>query len=195
MVDNGRTFGRKKEHFYDKPKHSLPHPEDLKWGVVYAMNWNPKNQPEAIGITARERWNQMYLYMKGILITCTAGAIEGFLEVSSLGRIHFHGKLIISDPDKIAQFYLDDVLRLTAAGTVVIKETWVPDKADSKYASWDAYCSKQAEILKLYRTDINNMLEPPTTKPSKVFRKITRVIDTSKLDEIIISGIDIEDGS
>lgn len=131
---------------YDKfkRKHTSIKPEDLILNKEYAFSYNPKEQ---LGITCIKYthhkrfintyhdWvNNMHKLFKK-LQGCNICVV---LEVSQLGRLHFHGYIRVKNK---FLFYVKDIPYLMSLGTIAIVPINEPDE-------WKKYLCKQEHVFK-----------------------------------------------
>ena len=129
---------------YHKPRNISIKPEDIILNKQYAFSLNPNEQ---IGISC-----QKYVYFKRyvntyhdwvnqqekFIKTIKGAEIDVVIEVSQLGRLHFHGYIKIINP---FLFYIKEIPLLKHHGTFVIKEIKEPEV-------WKEYLKKQSKIFK-----------------------------------------------
>lgn len=128
---------------FKKPKHSLISPEDLETVGWYTFTINPEKQFQYE--IPSKRWNNCFQEIQAIISIFIAEAeIEGFLELSKLGRIHMHGYIRFK---KIADFYLKLPQILDR---VTIEIDYITD-----IETWQKYITKGKDLFKSqYQTEI-----------------------------------------
>lgn len=128
--------------------HKLPSPEEVLLDVPYTFTFNPSN--------AYQRWNhedRLKLMQNWMILVFSVipAKIKGKIEISRMGRIHFHGTITFpsttphtgcSAYENVSNFYVDHVGNLTDKGAVEIDTI-----ADPKV--WDEYCCKSQHICNL----------------------------------------------
>lgn len=152
-----------------KPKHSLPSMEDAEENLLYSFSYNPQFQPSDYQGNVNNWWNtQVKLIgkLKGCEVSMT-------MELSKLGRLHFHGTLTIIT---LWKFYYNDVPMLMKEGTFEIDTIKSID-------DWNAYVdknknemSKFCEAYGLPRTlqtkkTVKPKISPETKEQCKQFFK------------------------
>lgn len=137
---------------FEKPAHQMIAPEEMQTGIMYAFTINPSDNHQFYGEEERvdkfhKRWQDILgsnLVLNGI------ADLDLTLEVSKMGRLHYHG--VITVLDKIS-FYVDFIPKIKNMCTFELDTMSDSDK-------WKKYCIKQdlfhkyitsAEILTLYR--------------------------------------------
>jgi hypothetical protein len=125
--------------------------EDIKIDVFYAISISPDDNHQEWGI---KKDNQSYkqrldlfktnqsLLINRILQPCR---YKLFLEISPLGRLHWHGKIKFVDMDCVKRFYLTQIHQLTSVATFELDEIEDDDK-------WQAYITKQNKIWNIIIT-------------------------------------------
>lgn len=160
-----------------------PKPEEITLNTPYCFTISPKDQPELnlndpiLGV-ANSRLDSAVRSMRAHLMRLGGCYIKVNTELSSTGRIHYHGWITITD---IKLFYLHDYEVLQKYGTYKInKETELMDADKAKYKTWNSYIIKQSTI---WGDDYMNIIVPKKMAPVKVQRmphmlaKITDIIE------------------
>lgn len=114
-----------------KPKHIIPKPENV--AGAYAFSFNPSLQYE-------EKTNRFDLIVASTQkLFSETRSIKAcvWAEISSLGRVHFHGFCGIYD---IFDFYNNFVIKLTTFGTVTMEPI-------VHYDIWRDYCLKMQHMM------------------------------------------------
>lgn len=117
-----------------KYAHRTVKPENMILNTNYAFSLNPQQQPEIVNFykvklnTYKDWSNQIYDKFR----TMRYCKISTYLEISKLGRFHFHGTIKIHDKIK---FVLYDLKRLMDIGTLEI------DTIEDEM-KWHLYCTK-----------------------------------------------------
>lgn len=142
----------RKPNFVKKHAHQCVAPEFLgpaHRDTDFSFSFNPVTQH----FDSKERINRVYTDTFKLL--CSQPSISGKLrmEVSSTGRLHFHGTIRILDPK---QFYVYTVPILQASGTYEIDTIQNPDE-------WRTYCEKQESVMG--KIVLRFTWQPVVTKP------------------------------
>jgi len=131
-----------------KPKHSSIQFEEIQLTKMYAFTFNPKDSGNTANKLAFRQSADTLKQIKGFLHEigqCLKSAkVEVATEASQLGRIHFHGRIIINSFTD----WLTELPLLMQLGTVCIKEIEHPE-------TWFEYCYKQSHIWKPFFSDTN----------------------------------------
>lgn len=149
--------------------------EDIKVDVKYTFNFNPNDDFQYWHATDRiDKLHKMAQYW----LDDIDAIIEMQMEVSPLGRLHFHGTIkwglvanaplsapaSQSGPSALLSFYLFTLPKLVTKGTLKIGN--ITDEA-----IWDTYCHKQKALSlpSLKTTDshtkrLNKLSKPFTIK-------------------------------
>lgn len=118
---------------------SLPAMEHAKVNLLYAFSFNPESQPCSWASDKMNKWFTDMIKVLGHLKACT---VEMSIEISKLGRLHFHGTLQISS---LWKFYYYDVPFLCKEGSFEIDTIKSIDE-------WQAYVDKNKdEMSKMMR--------------------------------------------
>jgi len=148
-------------------KYKCVKPEDVRTGVAYAFSFNPENQPTVatfgkMTLTAFSEWSEEIYKMFTRLQYCK---LTTFMEISSGGRLHFHGKIVFID---IIKFFYFDLKILKFHGSYEI------DTINTSDEKWQEYCLKlQSPMSKFckeygmdqfYDTNINTKTPKQKTK-------------------------------
>lgn len=111
-------------------------PELVQVGSKYTFTLNPKEQH-----FGREcRFNFMYKHIFNILQCLHSCDYVLYPEISKLGRIHYHGTIVIND---VVEFYVYDIPFLMDRFTFEIDTITDDDK-------WTKYMTKQQAIMEPY---------------------------------------------
>lgn len=134
----------------NKPANIMLKPEEVVIGSEYAFTLNPVAQPGIGKVNSFMDWYQMFEHV--FRDCCVASEYRIYIEISPMGRFHFHGKIKITN---IMNFYIYDVKTLTNASTCVIKVMENPDE-------WEDYYLKQQQFMQDY---LIKELCTPFTRP------------------------------
>lgn len=115
-----------------KKRWSCIKPEDMVVSQGYSITMNPKEQ--YFGKWSRVTKCKSDLCKLFSPFSCCSA--EVYMEVSSGGRIHFHGVIKIKE---IMEFYLFALPELQEYGTLEIDKINNPE-------IWEAYCTKQCHL-------------------------------------------------
>lgn len=126
-----------------KAQYTAPKAEDIVLNKNYAFTINPEHQCDTLSISVTEinlyiqnRISAHYRYVKKQLFNLKGSAYKLYLEISPLGRIHWHGYIQIGS---IKTWLERDILILKQIGSFCIKEI-----TDEKV--WLEYCTKQQKL-------------------------------------------------
>lgn len=118
-------------------------PEEMVACTWYTITLNPKNQFfDETATRHTPRLAECIDYLYECLAYLKNVRIELYPEISSLGRVHYHGILKVYD---IFEFYLKDIPMLKDICSFEI------DKIDSM-ETWIKYCTKQKSIMEKHST-------------------------------------------
>lgn len=169
--------------FTNNSQHKLVKPEDVVETVEYAFTLNPGDQPNQSGLGVNEFKRWFTAQRISILnILGNYANIDLYPEISSKGRIHFHGFLTIKD---IFNFYYKCVPRLMVHYSIEMDT--IADRA-----VWKTYCTKQEEFVQpaLHRELVSLTIE---YDPDKYYHKIESPTDyEADEDELLNFGFDDE---
>lgn len=112
----------------------LPAMEHMKIDTDYAFSYNPESQPVSYASDRIQKWWIEMAKLFGSLKGCT---INIKVEISKLGRLHFHGTIKIST---LWKFYYYDVPHIMKEGSFEIDTI-------KKYDEWMAYVDKNKEEM------------------------------------------------
>lgn len=138
------------KQFTPKPKNEFLKPEVVSMGKLYAISINPVAQPQIGKCLSFKEWYDSHEHL--FRDVCVASEFRLYIEISPMGRFHFHGWMCIKN---IMNFYLYDVKTLTMERTCVIKEIEDPDV-------WEEYTLKQQHIIQRY---LESELYGPLVRP------------------------------
>jgi len=113
---------------------TLPAMEHAKSNIDYAFSYNPESQPVSYASDRLQKWWIEMAKLFGSLKGCT---VNLSVEISKLGRLHFHGTIKIST---LWKFYYYDVPKLMKDGAFEIDTI-------SKYEEWMAYVDKNKDEM------------------------------------------------
>ncbi len=135
-----------------KPLHSLPQLETVSSEIEYTFNLNPSMQYKVNRFTMQKKKLFKILDESSDIIY-----FELYPELSSVGRFHWHGTILIKNP---FLFYRDYVMKL--ADHYSIKIDTIEDRK-----VWDKYSMKQ---LKMWKS--NYMEKFPVTNKKVLNKKV-----------------------
>lgn len=140
---------RKANNGFNKQKYSCLKPEMLHLKTEYSFSYNPEEQPlfeqfYKVKLNTLNKWSEYYSALFTSLKYCK---IICYMEISSKGRFHYHGLVMVTD---IPRFIINDLAKLRHYGTYEIDE--IKDKT-----VWLDYCLKQQRFMEKYCKD-NDML-------------------------------------
>lgn len=137
----------------------LPAMEHAKINTLYSFSYNPESQPCSYASDRIQKW---YSEMVKVISSLKACNVVLNLEISKLGRLHFHGTIQISS---LWKFYYYDVPKLMVEGSFEIDTI-------KSIEDWQAYVdknkdemSKMCEAFGLCRTLATNKIK--IQKPDK----------------------------
>lgn len=130
---------KKVTQVYTKRAHSAPPIEEMKKFDCYAISINPSDRYQWTEVKDDEhRFRQTLLTLLVKLKNIRGvSALKLYTEISSSGRIHFHGLINFND---LVKFYTIGFRQLSKFGTFEID--FIKDQD-----VWTKYCSKQKEVL------------------------------------------------
>lgn len=134
----------------NKPANIMLKPEEVVLGTEYAFTLNPVAQPQIGKLNSFKEWYDLFEHV--FRDCCIASEYRLYIEISPMGRFHFHGKIKIIN---IMNFYIYDVKTLTNDSTCVIKVMEDPDE-------WETYYLKQQQFMQDYlRKELFSLFERP----------------------------------
>lgn len=113
---------------------SLPAMEHCKKDIDYAFSFNPESQPVSYASDRLQKW---WIEMAKLFGSFKGSTVKLQVEISKLGRLHFHGTLKIST---LWKFYYYDVPKLMKDGAFEIDTI-------SKVDEWTAYVNKNKDEM------------------------------------------------
>lgn len=113
---------------------SLPAMEHAKKDIDYAFSFNPESQPVSYASDRLQKW---WIEMAKLFGSFKGSTVKLQVEISKLGRLHFHGTLKIST---LWKFYYYDVPKLMKDGAFEIDTI-------SKVDEWTAYVNKNKDEM------------------------------------------------
>lgn len=122
--------------------------EEIEIGKLYAITLNPEKQDFPAGVM---RYNGITAELEKILRPWL-GCIEYYLEmeVSKMGRIHYHGVIRFKKESDLYSWYADAIPRIAAKYTFEIDEL-------NDYNVWIDYINKQyTRVGEMYKHGIGN---------------------------------------
>jgi len=108
---------------------TLPAMEHMKTNVDYAFSYNPESQPCSYASDKLQKWWIEMAKTFGNLKGCT---VNLKVEISKLGRLHFHGTIKVST---LWKFYYYDI-------PYIMKDSSFEIDTINKYDEWMAYVDK-----------------------------------------------------
>lgn len=128
--------------------HKLPSPEDIDIELPYTFTFNPCDGRQYYYDADRvetfmEYWRTLFDSMFDDI------EIDVHLEVSKLGRLHFHGIIKFKN---LLNFYLKDIIKLKNEGTLEI------DTIEDGEV-WEEYCTKQKLLNIHYKNKLTEHRE------------------------------------
>lgn len=122
-----------------QPKNSIVKPENINYKEWYTFTINPCDTYQYFKdkdrVNSFHKYWDSYFYLK--LTTKDIADVELRLEVSPLGRLHYHGMIQFRN---LEAFFVDIIHDLTTIATIEI------DKINDKEI-WDNYVTKQNIIF------------------------------------------------
>lgn len=120
---------------------TLPSMEHAKIDTEYAFSFNPESQPVSYASDRLQKW---WIEMAKLFGSFKGSTVKLSVEISKLGRLHFHGTIKIST---LWKFYYYDVPKLMKDGAFEIDTI-------GKYDEWMAYVDKNknemSEMMKAF---------------------------------------------
>lgn len=135
---------------FSKSKHvTIPY-EDFNVGEWYAITINPCDKYQHW--EAGNRVGRLLTEIKSDIIFFNIMQYELWMEISSKGRLHFHGYVKAEKENEKNFFFISGLPRLLRKCTVVLKEL------DENEMEWNRYCRKQWQfhlyILQMHYTEM-----------------------------------------
>lgn len=147
------------DQFVDGSQYS-PSPEEVKVDIEYAITINPSDTYQYF--SSHDRIKEFTDFWQ-VYINTMACEIKLCLEVSKMGRLHWHGIIKFHTQKNINTFYVSNIHALSLRCMHIIKP--IASKAD-----WDVYISKSKHMfdISISTTDANikrlSMVETITNK-------------------------------
>lgn len=152
---------------------SLPAMEHMKTNIKYAFSYNPESQPCSYASDRIQKW---YTEMIKLFGSLKGSFIDLSVEISKLGRLHFHGTIEVST---LWKFYYYDVPKLMKDGSFEIDTI-------SKYDEWIAYVDKNkdemSEMMKAF--GLPRTLATKKTKIVRMEKEVKRFFTEEPLTPI-----------
>lgn len=124
----------KKNTTYNQP-HKAPKPEEIVINVEYSFTINPETQPTKHNTETFIQ--EGHKHLKHYLTRCKYSKYTLYTELSSTGRLHYHGYVTINN---ISGFYIHDIHLLKYLGSFEIDTI-------SQMDTWENYIKKQQGIF------------------------------------------------
>lgn len=126
----------------NKAKFSAPPPERIDPERIYSFSFNPQSQPlferfYNVKLNTLSSWSDE---QEQIFKSLKHASVEICQEISSRGRLHYHGYIKIHN---VIPFYLTSLKHIAHYGTYEIDEINDNEK-------WAKYVSKQESLMKPY---------------------------------------------
>lgn len=140
--------------------------EDVDCSLWYAITINPSDAHQYWASSDRQKmyvnWAQQTFYR--LLLNTD---YEMYLEISPLGRLHWHGKIRFCNTERLIKFYMHDIHKLNNLSTFELDSI-----SDEKI--WDTYCRKQFKILncKISSKDKLSKLALVDVESEMIYKKI-----------------------
>lgn len=141
-------------------KYKIPSPEDIVINKIYSFTINPLKQHggQMLGYMHHDSDIVRLLKHKDI-------KYELHRELSSKGRIHYHGYIQFIDKRSLLEIYLILIPKWMRLSTFYIDTIDEKDNGES----WSLYCNKQKEIWDL--NDIPSVIHNDIVHPSLSLKK------------------------
>jgi len=137
----------KKASFDRNDRFKSVDPEDMVVGKEYAFTINPQVQPAEGKIDKPAVYLNVGLsHLNMCLGKLAYSRLRLNLELSSTGRLHWHGIIIVDD---LIGFYTMDIARLMKFGSFdihEIKDFVEMEGCKNKYKTWNSYVFKQSKL-------------------------------------------------
>jgi len=117
-------------------KYSCLSPEEMVTNRKYTFTFNPSNDGQYFN--AENRIDLVKKQMETLLVRLSA-EITVRMEVSKMGRLHWHGTIKFPYDKNIADFFILQIHMLQSKGTYEIDNI-------AKPSDWQEYCNKQTLI-------------------------------------------------
>lgn len=126
---------------FHSERHSVISPEKVHPNVPYTFTWNPDDAHQGWKAEREtDRISQVRAYFINLVVNKLNATIKAELEVSPLGRLHFHGTIKFNSLQAIKRFYVMDIRNLLNNAQIEI------DSIEDDEV-WDTYCRKQNEVM------------------------------------------------
>jgi len=141
--------------------------EDIDLVLWYAISINPDDSHQYM--TEKEYTKRLKLFVDNqkIILNRILQPLkyELYLEVSPVGRLHWHGYIKYNNIETLKRFYLTQVIKLKHISTFEI---------DTMNGKWDAYVVKQYKIwdTKITSEDRINKLALMDVESEVIYKKI-----------------------
>lgn len=150
---------------YSKPKKSILEPKDIELSVAYTFSINPNDDYQFWNDIESERIKKATNHMKYIIKHNPNLLLDLYVDVSSLGRIHWHGTVTFKHFNHVKMFYTEfvhDILTKHTLEVDTIKDNGV----------WVEYCLKCKHLWNVnLKTEI--VCKIPIANSKRIFKDIT----------------------
>lgn len=152
------------------PKSPILSPELVVINTPYAVTINPDDNYQFFNASKSERIKKSVNHMKYVMLHNPNFMFTLRLEISSKGRLHWHGVLTFHHANHIADFYMEFIHEFLTKHTMEI-DTIADKVVSKKYASWEEYCNKQ-QLFKLPYLCTKEISKLKTANPNKIYKTI-----------------------
>lgn len=127
---------------HPKVKYNCIKPEEVVDNTLYTFSFNPEEQPMfqkfySMTLNNLKDWSQQ---QHNILTSLKYCKVECYMEISSGGRLHFHGYIKITDT---VNFFLKTIKHIRHYGTYEIDHI-------TDHEKWSEYVSKMEKKMKTF---------------------------------------------
>jgi len=126
---------------HHEPKNKSVAPEEIIIGAVYSLTINPSDHYQFWH--NKTRLDVFKQWFRVFLLRLRPAEVKGYIELSQLGRLHFHGTIIFSSYATVNKFYIDNIRQLVEH-TIYEMDTTTNDN------EWLTYCTKGKNVLSEY---------------------------------------------
>lgn len=130
---------------YYKPSNPIIPVDKVLLNTLYAFTLAPSNAKQYF--SNLHRIKMVSIDMASLIISIKAN-ISVFLELSSHGRLHWHGYILFPDKESIRDFYGFVIPVLLDNNQIEIDSIEDPE-------IWDSYIQKQHDIMQIYLDNLN----------------------------------------
>lgn len=157
----------------------LPAPEAITIGVPYTFNYNPDDSHQYFNCA--DRLDKAKSYMT-IWLAKLKPHIRIHLELSKMGRLHWHGTIKFQNNAQVLEFFLFKIIQLTGNGHIEIDTI-------SDMEEWSKYITKSKHILDVC-LDSHKLKTPLKYANKEIYRSFDEYLLITKPKSELDSNID-----